>query len=112
MRKTHIAAAFGLVLSLTGAAAYALAEGIDDPRRNDYFKTFAGKTIAFVPVAMGIDLTEGWASVMKQQAARLGMKFEVRDPNWNADAGAQVLTSLIAEKPDVIVVHNPDVQSY
>src|SRR6185437_15256111 len=72
----------------------------------------AGKTIAFVPVTMGIDLTEGWAAVMKQQADRLGMKFEIRDPHFSADAGAQALTSLISEKPDVIVVHNPDVQSY
>jgi ribose transport system substrate-binding protein len=106
------AAALGLAASLTGLAAYALAEGIDDPRRADYFKDLSGKTIAFVPVTMGIDLTEGWASVMKQQADRLGMKFEVRDPHFSADAGAQAITSLIAEKPDVIVVHNPDIQSY
>src|SRR5580693_10033484 len=111
MRKRNIAA-FGLALALTGAAAYAFAEGIDDPRRSDYFKAFAGKTIAFVPVTMGIDLTEGWAAVMKQQADRLGMKFEIRDPHFSADAGAQAITSLIAEKPDVLVVHNPDVQSY
>jgi ribose transport system substrate-binding protein len=108
----QIATAFGFVLSLTGLAAYAQAEGIDDPRRADYFKDLSGKTIAFVPVTMGIDLTEGWASVMKQQADRLGMKFEVRDPHFSADAGAQALTSLIAEKPDIIVVHNPDIQSY
>jgi ribose transport system substrate-binding protein len=92
MRKRNIAA-FGLALALTGAAAYAFAEGIDDPRRSDYFKAFAGKTIAFVPVTMGIDLTEGWAAVMKQQADRLGMKFEIRDPHFSADAGAQGRTS-------------------
>jgi ribose transport system substrate-binding protein len=108
----QIAAAFGFALSLTSLAGYALAAGIDDPRRADYFKDLSGKTIAFVPVTMGIDLTEGWASVMKQQADRLGMKFEIRDPHFSADAGAQAITSLIAEKPDVIVVHNPDIQSY
>ena len=112
MRMKHIAAAFGFALSLTGLSAHAMADGIDDPRRADYFKVFAGKTVAFVPVAMGIDLTEGWASVMKKQADRLGMKLEIRDANWSADAGAQAITSLIAEKPDVLVVHNPDVQSY
>jgi ribose transport system substrate-binding protein len=112
MTMRHIAASLGLALSLTGMAAYARADGIDDPRRADYFKDFAGKTIAFLPVTMGIDLTEGWASVMKQQAERLGMKFEVRDPHFSADAGAQAITALIAEKPDVLVVHNPDVQSY
>lgn len=67
MRKTLLAAAFGFALSLTGMAAHAVAQGIDDPRRADYFKTFEGKTIAFVPVTMGIDLTEGWASVMKNK---------------------------------------------
>ena len=40
------------------------------------------------------------------------MKFEVRDPHFSADAGAQAITSLISEKPDVLIVHNPDVQSY
>jgi hypothetical protein len=58
---------------------------------------FAGKTIAFIPVTMGIDLTEGWASVLKKQADELGMKFEVRDPHFSADAGAQAITSLISE---------------
>jgi ribose transport system substrate-binding protein len=110
MKHMQMAAAAAL-LALSGIAAHA-AEGIDDPRRADYFKTSEGKTIAFVPVTMGIDLTEGWASVMKKQADRLGMKFEVRDPHFSADAGAQAITSLIAEKPDVLVVHNPDVQSY
>ena len=110
MRKTYLATAFGLALA--GMAAHAMADGIDDPRRAEYFKTFEGKTIAFVPVSMGIDLTEGWAAVMRSQADRLGMKLEVRDPHFSADAGAQAITSLISEKPDVIVVHNPDVQSY
>ncbi len=112
MALRHIAATLGLAFSLTGLATYASAAGIDDPRRADYFKDFAGKTIAFVPVTMGIDLTEGWAAVMKQQADRLGMKLEIRDPHFSADAGAQAITSLIAEKPDILVVHNPDVQSY
>ena len=40
------------------------------------------------------------------------MKFELRDPNWNTNAGAQAVTELISEKPAVIVVHNPDVQTY
>src|ERR1700735_302652 len=112
MKCKKIAAAVAAVLSLTGMAAHAVAAGIDDPRRSDYFKTFEGKTIAFVPVTMGIDLTEGWASVLKKQADELGMKFEVRDPHFSADAGAQAITSLISEKPDVLIVHNPDVQSY
>src|SRR5580698_7244965 len=112
MKSRSIAVLAGLALSLSGMAAHADGQGIDDPRRTDYFKVFAGKTVAFVPVAMGIDLTEGWASVLKKQAEQLGMKFEVRDPQFNADAGAQAITSLISEKPDVLIVHNPDVNSY
>jgi ABC-type sugar transport system substrate-binding protein len=112
MLKRNIFAAIAMTVSLAGVAAAAHADGIDDPRRADYFKTFTGKTIAFVPVAMGIDLTEGWASVLKKQADTLGMKFEIRDPHFSADAGAQAITSLISEKPDVLIVHNPDVQSY
>ena len=87
-------------------------KGIDDPARDAYYAAFKGKKVAFVPVAMGFDLTEGWAAGIKQALEPLGVTFEIRDPNWSTDAGAQAITSLIQEKPDVIVVHNPDVQSY
>ncbi|TCT11697.1 monosaccharide ABC transporter substrate-binding protein (CUT2 family) [Tepidamorphus gemmatus] len=90
----------------------ALAQGIDDPARAAYYDSLRGKRVAYVPVAMGFDLTEGWAAGLREALEPLGITFEVRDPNWNTDAGAQAITSLIAEKPDVIVVHNPDVQSY
>jgi ribose transport system substrate-binding protein len=68
--------------------------------------------VAYVPVAMNVDLTEGWRAVMKQQLEPFGVKFELRDPNWNTNAGAQAVTSLISEKPAVMVIHNPDVQTY
>lgn len=87
-------------------------EGIDDPTRAPYYDAFKGKRVAYVPVAMGFDLTEGWAAGLKEALEPLGITFDIRDPNWNTDAGAQVITALISEKPDVIVVHNPDVQSY
>src|ERR1700733_10370483 len=50
MRKRNIFGALALALSLSGTAPHAGAQGIDDPRRADYFKVFAGKTIAFIPV--------------------------------------------------------------
>ncbi len=90
----------------------ARAEGIDDPLRAPTMEAFKGKVVAFLPLSMGFDLTDGWGAMMRHQAEELGYKFEIRDPNWSTDAGAQALTQLIAEKPDVIVVHNPDVQSY
>lgn len=106
IKTCMIAASFALT---TGAV---MAQGIDDPTRAAYFDAFQGKTVAYVPVAMGFDLTEGWAAGLKQALEPLGVKFEIRDPNWSTDAGAQAITSLISEKPDVLVVHNPDVQSY
>ena len=90
----------------------AMAAGVDDPARLDYYKALKGKKIVFIPCAMGFDLTEGWAATIRSMATAVGMEFSIRDPNWNIDAGAQALTSLISQKPDLIVVHNPDVNSY
>ncbi|MBX5454615.1 MAG: sugar ABC transporter substrate-binding protein [Acidobacteriia bacterium] len=101
-----------LAAAVALGAGSALAQGIDDPIRASYYNAFVGKRVAYVPVAMGFDLTEGWAAGLRAALEPLGVKFEIRDPNWSTDAGAQAITSLIAEKPDVIVVHNPDVQSY
>ncbi|HVY19839.1 MAG TPA: sugar ABC transporter substrate-binding protein [Bauldia sp.] len=106
IKMTLLAAATALY------AGAAMAQGIDDPTRAPYYDAFKGKKVAYIPVAMGFDLTEGWAAGLKSALEPLGVTFEVRDPNWSTDAGAQAITSLIAEKPDVIVVHNPDVQSY
>lgn len=106
IKATVLAAAF----ALTASAVHA--DGIDDATRAPFYSAFKGKKVAFVPLAMGFDLTEGWAAGMKSQLEPLGINFEIRDPNWSTDAGAQAITSLIAEKPDVMVVHNPDVQSY
>nr|WP_223228141.1 sugar ABC transporter substrate-binding protein [Lutimaribacter pacificus] len=61
---------------------------------------------------MGFDLSQAWSHQLETQANELGYGYEVRDPNWSTDAGAQALTQLISEKPDVIVVQNPDIQSY
>lgn len=102
--------AVGATMLLGAAGAHS--QGIDDPTRAAYYDAFADKTVAYVPIAMGFDLTEGWAAGLKSALEPLGVKFDIRDPNWNTDAGAQAITQLISEKPDVLVVHNPDVQSY
>jgi simple sugar transport system substrate-binding protein/ribose transport system substrate-binding protein len=87
-------------------------DGLDNPARNPYYDGLKGKRVVFVPLAMGFDLTEGWAAIMRRQAEDLGYTLEIRDPNWSTDAGTRALTALIAEKPDLIIAHNPDVQSY
>ena len=53
-----------------------------------------------------------WAAIWRKQAAALGYTFEIRDPNWSTDAGTKALTAAIAEKPDLLIIHNPDIQSY
>jgi ribose transport system substrate-binding protein len=101
-------------LGLAGAAiAPAFADkGLDEPFQAQFRKDLAGKVVAYVPVAMNFDLTEGWWAGLKKELEPYGVKFEIRDPNWNTNAGAQAVTSLVSEKPAVIVVHNPDVQTY
>lgn len=87
-------------------------QSIDDPARDAYYASFKDRKVVFVPVFMGLDLTEGWSKMMARRAEALGYDYEVRNSNFNTAAGAQTITSLISEKPDVIVVQNPDVQSY
>src|SRR4029079_1894842 len=120
-RKHNIRRALGTV-ALTGAAlaaglgaslsAFAEGKGIDEPFREGYRKALAGTTVPYVRVALGFDLAQGWLEGLKKELEPLGVKIVVRDPNWNQNAGAQAVTTLISEKPDVIVVHNPDVQTY
>ena len=105
-----------LIAALAAAAALTMPafaqKGLDEPFQAQFRDALAGKTVAYVPVAMNFDLTEGWFAGLKKELEPYGVKFELRDPNWNTNAGAQAVTSLISEKPAVIVVHNPDVQTY
>lgn len=70
----------------------------------------AGKKVIFVPIAMGISLTEGWARRMRQHADIYGYSIDVRDAAFNTGAMSELLAKAISEKPDVLVVHNPTVQ--
>jgi ribose transport system substrate-binding protein len=95
-----------------GQQALAQGKGLDEPFRAGYHSKLEGKTVAYVPVAMSFDLAQGWLAGIKKELEPLGVKVVVRDPNWSTNAGAQAVTTLINEKPDVIIVHNPDVQTY
>src|SRR6476469_4687022 len=100
-------------LALSAVAAPALApQGLEEPFQKPFREALAGKTVAYVPVAMNFDLTEGWFAGLKKELEPYGMKVVVRDANWSTNAGAQAVTTLISEKPAAIVVHNPDVQTY
>ncbi|TIV87436.1 MAG: sugar ABC transporter substrate-binding protein, partial [Mesorhizobium sp.] len=67
-----------------------------------------------VPLAMGFDLAQGWAHYLKKEVEAWGGTFETRDPNWVVDAGAQAITDAIASdtRPDVLIIHAPDLNSY
>ncbi len=110
--KALLAFAAAATLFAVGAGKALAQQSMDDPVRAETYDQFKGKRVVFVPVFMGLDLTEGWSKAMKLQSEKLGYSYEVRNSNFNTAAGAQTLTSLISEKPDVIVVQNPDVQSY
>ena len=97
-------------LGLSSAGA-AMAEDPSDPFRGPALEALEGKWVAYLPISAGFDLAQAWGGVVQEESARYGMKFTIQDPNWSTDAMSQGLTSLIAEKPDVIVTQNPDTQS-
>ena len=112
LKRTILSALGALCLLVAAPTARAEEQGLDNANRAPYLDALKGKKVVFVPLAMGFDLTEGWAAAMRKQAADFGYSFDIRDPNWSTDAGTRAITAAIAEKPDVLVVHNPDVQSY
>lgn len=78
--------------------------------RKHAMDSLEGKTVAFVPVGMGTPLTEEWNRQLKKGFEAAGMKYVLRDPNWDTSKQAQAVQSLINEKPALLVVHNFDVQ--
>lgn len=111
MRSTRLIAAFaGAAFAVMGTAAMAQ----EDPNPAMYSKALNGKRVVLVPMAMGFDLAQGWKHYIEKEVKAFGGTFETRDPNWSVEAGAQAITELISAdpKPDVLVVHTPDLQSY
>src|SRR5690348_2472289 len=77
--------------------------------RQSYDKALQGKTIAYLPIALGVPLQDEWGRVVQTEAAWRGMKYVVRDPNNNPSAMQQALTALVNDHPDVLIVQNPSV---
>jgi ribose transport system substrate-binding protein len=113
MKLKGILAAVALML-LGTLAVNTSAKAQDDPGPAYYQKALEGKRVVLVPLAMGFDLAQGWAAYLKREVEAWGGTFETRDPNWDTNAGAQALTDLISgdQKPNVIVLHSPDLNSY
>lgn len=100
----------GVALSLAGASGSANA--LEDATRAPYYNSFKGKTVAYLPIAMSTNITSSWAAGIKQSLEPLGVKFVIRDGNYNLEATAQSITTLIDQKVDVLVVQNTDVQAF
>ena len=109
--KTALTTAATCAALTVGLTTGALAQDPSDPFRGPALESLEGKWIAYLPISAGFDLAQAWGGVVKEEAERYGMKFTVQDPNWVTDAMSQGMTSLIAERPDVIVTQNPDTQS-
>lgn len=76
-----LAAAAAVALAIPTLTASAANEGVNNAARRDpYYNNLKGKRVVFVPLAMGFDLTEGWAAIMRRQAKDLGYKFEFAIP--------------------------------
>ena len=105
-------AGLALAFAATAGPVPATAEGIQEPFREEFHKAMKGRTVVFVPVALAVDLAQGWLETMKNELEPLGVSVTFRDANFNTSAGAQAIESLINERPDVLVVQNPDVQTY
>lgn len=77
--------------------------------RSDFDAAVKGKTVAWVPITLGNPLGDMWTAAMRENFDKYGIKFIVRDPNFDSNAQLQAVTSLINEKPDVLIVQNPNV---
>jgi len=107
--KMFLVMAVFVTVALTALPATAA-----DPGTIAYKKALKGKRIVMVPMAMGFDLAQGWAAYLKREIDHFGGVFEVRDPNWSVEAGAQAITEAIASspKPDLLIIMPPDLNSY
>ena len=105
----------GMLSALVSAAAIlpaTKAAAQSDPRmqlRTDFDTIVKGKKVAWVPITLGNPLGDSWTKAMKGNFDRFGIEFVTRDPNFDSSAQLQAVTSMINEKPDVLIVQNPNV---
>jgi ribose transport system substrate-binding protein len=112
--KSIFVAVASLAAVAISASQPANAQSSDDPGPAAYAEAMKGKRVVLVPMAMGFDLAQGWAAYLKREVEGWGGVLETRDPNWSTEAAAQAITEVIASdpKPNVLVVHSPDLNSF
>ena len=90
------------------AAAPAKAVEAREQLREQFDKALKGKKVAWAPVWLGV-LESEWTRVMKNHFDDYGMTLETRDANFKSDVQLQAVSTFINEKPDVLIVQNPNV---
>jgi ribose transport system substrate-binding protein len=110
----HLKLILAAAAMLATVAGYSFQASAADPGPEAYSNALKGKRVVLVPLAMGFDLAQGWSAILKREIEAFGGTFETRDPNWSVDAGAQAITTAISSgnKPDVLIVMPPDLNSY
>ncbi len=108
--------ALGVAVALTALvpAMTNAQEAGDGKPWQDYYGAFAGKKVAFVPMALSFDIAQAYDGSMKAQADALGYTYEVRDPNWSVESAVQIAEQYLAEdpKPDIMVIHPLDDKAF
>ncbi|HHW4126482.1 TPA: sugar ABC transporter substrate-binding protein [Yersinia enterocolitica] len=108
MKKWQKVVVLGLALSVWGGSAF----GRNDSGPTSVAEHFKDKTVVLIPMAMGMDLSQGWVHYIGNSLKAEGIHFETRDPNWKPDDGAEALTDAINRKVAAVIVQSPDLQSY
>jgi ribose transport system substrate-binding protein len=98
-----LAAAAGWTMTTPAKAAEAR-----EQLREQFDKSLKGKKVAWAPVWLGV-LESEWTRVMKDRFDDYGISMETRDANFKSDVQLQEVSDYINEKPDVIIVQNPNV---
>jgi ribose transport system substrate-binding protein len=107
MRTALKACLSASIIGLVTASLPSLAK--ENPReswRQAFDAAVVGKRVVWVPIYLGV-LESQWTIKMKDHFEKWGIKFETRDPNFDADVQLQSVTSAINQHPDVLVVQNP-----
>jgi ABC-type sugar transport system substrate-binding protein len=106
-KRALCGAAVAAVAALTVGGAASAAEPREELRAA-FDKSLKGKKVAWAPVWLGV-LESEWTRNMKAHFDDYGMQFIVRDANFKSDVQLQAVSELINEKPDVLIVQNPNV---
>ena len=103
LRGAGLTVLAGMALVCTHATAAEPREEL----RAAFDKAVKGKKVAWSPVWMGV-LESEWTRNMKAHFDDYGVEFVTRDANFKSDVQLQTVSQFINEKPDVLIVQNPN----